>query len=248
MPTAPVVILIPARLAATRLPDKPLKEIAGKTMIQHVWERASLVPGVNLVAVATPDPVIADTVERFGGLPVLTSPAHRSGTDRIAEAARLLNIAAHAVVVNLQGDEPLIDPANVTAAISPLLEDETLLMSSLMCLCPSEEQANPDCVKVVCAQNGDALYFSRASLPYQRNPQPEAAVSIYQHIGLYAYRRHFLSAFSLLPPSSLEAVESLEQLRVLENGYRIRMTLVSNKPLGVDTPEDLLRVRRLLED
>ena len=242
----PLVILIPARLAATRLPDKPLKEIGGKTMIQHVWERVSKVRGANLVAVATPDPIIADTVERFGGLSVLTSSAHRSGTDRIAEAANLLNLAPHAVLVNVQGDEPLIDPANVEAAVAPLLEDESLSMSSLMCLCPSEERVNPACVKVVCALNGDALYFSRSSLPYDRTAERTENVPAYQHIGLYAYRRDFLATFASLPPSPLEQTESLEQLRVLENGYRIRMVLVENAPIGVDTPEDLERVRRLL--
>ena len=245
--TSPLVILIPARLAATRLPDKPLKEIAGKTMIQHVWERASTVPGVNLVAVATPDPVIADTVERFGGLPVLTSSEHRSGTDRLAEAANLLNLASNAIIVNVQGDEPLIDPANIVAAITPLRDDTTLTMSSLMCQCPSEERDNPACVKVVCAKNGDALYFSRAYLPFPRPASPSHPVPVYQHIGLYTYRRNFLAIFAAMQPTPLETAESLEQLRVLENGYRIRMVEVENRPIGVDTAEDLERVREILK-
>ena len=239
-----VVVLIPARLAATRLPNKPLLEIAGQPLIRHVWERARRAAGVDLVAVATPDAEIVRAVEAFGGQALLTSDTHRSGTDRLAEAAALLNLPPDALIVNIQGDEPLIDPATVALCFAPLLGDPALPMASLMCPCPASDIENPACVKVVCARNGDALYFSRARLPFPRNLQ--TGVTVMQHIGLYAYRRDFLAAFAALPPTPLEQAESLEQLRALEYGYRIRMTRVENAPVGVDTPDDLERARALL--
>ena len=174
----------------------------------------------------------------------MTSSAHRSGTDRLAEAATHLGLPPDAIVVNIQGDEPLLDPAGIEATVQLLLADPTLPMASLMCLCPEIDRDNPACVKVVCALNGDALYFSRARLPFPRSAAPALVM---QHVGLYAYRRHFLAAYSTLPPTPLETAESLEQLRVLENGFRIRMARVEAAPIGVDTPEDLARVRLLLE-
>ena len=235
--------LIPARLAATRLPNKPLIEIGGKPMIQHVWERALRTPSLTRVAIATPDAEIADAAHRFGAEVVMTSPNHRSGTDRLAEAATLLDLLADTIVVNIQGDEPLLDPMAIEATVQLLLADPELPMSSLMCPCPEIDRDNPACVKVVCALNGDALYFSRARLPFPRNA---TATLVMQHVGLYAYRRHFLATYSTLTPTPLELSESLEQLRVLENGYRIRMTRVESAPIGVDTPEDLARVIQLL--
>ncbi len=243
--TCRVIVLIPARLAATRLPDKPLIDLAGKPMIQHVWERANAAKGVALVAVATPDPVILAVVEGFGGRGILTSERHRSGTDRLAEAADILALSPHDIVVNVQGDEPLIEAASIEAAFAPLLEDSTLPMASLMCICPAIDIDNPNCVKVVCARNGDALYFSRTRLPFPRTDTGD--VSVMQHIGLYAYRRDFLSVYAGLAPTPLERTEALEQLRVLENGYRIRMVQVEDAAVGVDTPEDLERARRILE-
>jgi len=239
-----VVGVIPARLAATRLPNKPLVEIAGRPMIQHVWERARRAPGLTEAVVATPDAEIARAVEAFGGWAVMTSPEHRSGTDRVAEAAVHLGLDANDVVVNIQGDEPLLEPESISAAVAPLLADPSLPMTSLMCPCPPEDRDNPACVKVVPALNGDALYFSRARVPFPRNPDGPAPVM--QHIGLYAYRRSFLAVFASLPPSPLERTESLEQLRALEHGYRIRMVRVEQAPVGVDTPEDLERARRML--
>ncbi|MCS6775638.1 MAG: 3-deoxy-manno-octulosonate cytidylyltransferase [Chloroherpetonaceae bacterium] len=236
--------MIPARLAATRLPNKPLIDIAGKPMIQHVWERARQARGVENVVVATPDEAIARVVAAFGGQAVMTSHAHRSGTDRVAEAATRLELPPEAIVINIQGDEPLLDPEAIEAVIQPLLQDATLPMSSLMCPCPEYDLDSPACVKVVTALNGDALYFSRARLPFMRNPSGGATVM--QHVGLYAYRRHFLSTFATLPPTPLEQTEALEQLRALEHGYRIRMVRVETAPVGVDTPEDLERARQLL--
>ena len=241
-----VVVLIPARLAATRLPNKPLVDIAGQPMIYHVWKRASDAADVAQVAVATPDAEIARAVEGFGGVALLTSAAHRSGTDRLAEAANLLGLSDFDIVVNVQGDEPLIEPTAIARVFAPLRADPALPMASLMCPCPAQDRDNPDCVKVVCAQSGDALYFSRARLPFPRRAA-EAPAEVMQHIGLYAYRRDFLARFAALPPSPLEQTESLEQLRVLENGYRIRMVRVESAPIGVDTPDDLERVRKAFE-
>ena len=240
-----VIVLIPARLAATRLPDKPLIDLAGKPMIQHVWERASAAKGVSLVSVATPDPAIVEVVENFGGRAILTSSSHRSGTDRLAEAADILGLSPQDIVVNVQGDEPLLEPASIEAAFAPLIADASLPMASLMCVCPAVDIENPNCVKVVCALNGNALYFSRVRLPF---PRSEAGMaSVMQHIGLYAYRRDFLTIYAGLAPSPLERTEALEQLRVLENGYRIRMVQVQDAAVGVDTPEDLERARHLLQ-
>lgn len=238
-----VVVMIPARLAATRLPGKPLLDIVGKPLIQHVWERARRAAGVSEVLICTPDVEIVQAVERFGGQAVMTSAAHRSGTDRLAEAAEILMLSDEEIVVNVQGDEPLLEPADIEAAVVPLRQDATLPMASLMCPCPEIDLENNSCNKVVCALNGDALYFSRNRIPFPR--QPDGA-PVRQHIGLYVYRRSFLRTFASLPPTPLERTEALEQLRVLEHGYRIRMVEVAHAPIGVDTPEDLERVRRLL--
>lgn len=239
-----IVGLIPARLDATRLPDKPLAEIAGKPMLWHVWERARRAVCLSDVYIATPDEQIVEATEKFGGKAIRTSDKHRSGTDRLAEAASHLGLQPDDIVVNIQGDEPLLDPRDIEMVVEPLILDSMLVMSSAMCLCPAADIDNPACVKVVCDFNGDSLYFSRARLPY---PRKEEGGPVFQHIGLYAYRRDFLAKFASMPPSPLEQTESLEQLRVLENGYRIRMVLVQNAPIGVDTSEDLERVRRIIE-
>ncbi len=236
-----IVGIIPARMAATRLPGKPLLDIAGKPMIQHVWEKARMARNLSEVYVATPDPEIEAAVQAFGGRAIMTSDLHRTGTDRLAEACR----ATHAdVVVNIQGDEPLIDPAHIDAAVEPLIADPGLPMTSLMVPCPPDQLDNPATVKVVCAANGDALYFSRARIPHDRSGHGQARVM--QHIGLYAYRTDFLVAYASMEPTTLEKTEMLEQLRALENGCRIRMVEVGAAPLSVDTPEDLARVRELI--
>ena len=241
-----IIGLIPARLASTRLPEKPLVDIGGWPMLRHVWHRALQARGLDEVAIATPDEAIAQAAEGFGARVVMTAASHPSGTDRLAEAARLLKLNPDDIVVNIQGDEPLLDPAGIELAFQPLLQNAEVVMSSLMCPCPERELDNPACVKVVCASNGDALYFSRARLPFVRNPSAASIVSVMQHIGLYAYRNHLLQTFLTLPPSPLEQTEGLEQLRVLEHGYRIRMARIEQAPLGVDTPEDLARARELL--
>lgn len=241
-----IIGLIPARLASTRLPNKPLVDIGGWPMLRHVWHRARQAQGLDLVAIATPDEAIAEAAKGFGAQVVMTAASHLSGTDRLAEAARLLELNSNDVVVNIQGDEPLLDPTSIQRTLQLLLEDPALVMSSLMCPCPERELDNPACVKVVCALNGDALYFSRARLPFERDAGSSSAATVMQHIGLYTYRNHFLQMYLTLPPSPLERTEGLEQLRVLEHGYRIRMARIENAPLGVDTPEDLERARQLL--
>lgn len=238
-----VVALIPARLAATRLPNKPLINICGKPMIQWVWERAGKAQGLSRVAICTPDVEIAEAAVRFGAEAIMTSNIHRSGTDRLAEAATKLKLADTDIVVNVQGDEPLLDAVGIDKVVALLLEDPLLPMSSLSCPCPAEDLDNPDCVKVVCAQNGDALYFSRARIPFPRRVSDNITL---QHVGLYAYRAGFLKLYASLVPTVLEQTESLEQLRVLECGYRIRMARVQKAPIGVDTSEDLDRVRSIL--
>jgi 3-deoxy-manno-octulosonate cytidylyltransferase (CMP-KDO synthetase) len=235
--------IIPARLAATRLPNKPLLVLAGKTMIQRVYERATRAGALADVVIATPDPEIVMAVEAFGGKVAMTSPDHRTGTDRVAEAARALPDDV-AVIVNVQGDEPLLDPATIDAVAAPLLADDSLVMSSLMCPLPEGRETDPNVVKVVCDLNGFALYFSRSPLPYRRNA--DASYAPRQHVGLYAYRRDFLARLTTLPSTPLEQVESLEQLRVLEHGYRIRLVATDRAPESVDTPDDLERVRGLL--
>jgi 3-deoxy-manno-octulosonate cytidylyltransferase (CMP-KDO synthetase) len=255
------VAIIPARLAATRLPNKPLLDIAGKTMIQRVYEQVRKATLLSDVLVATPDTAILDAVAAFGGKAVLTSPDHRTGTDRIAEAAASLPVEV-TIIVNVQGDEPLIDPATIDALTAvllphphpdlrsplPLSESErgkggACDLASVMCPLPEGRENDPNVVKVVCDMLGNALYFSRAPIPYRRNP--EATYAPMQHVGMYAYRRDLLMRFPTLPQTPLERLESLEQLRALENGHRIRMVQTTHVPESVDTPEDLERVRSL---
>lgn len=240
-PTTAVVI--PARLSSTRLPEKPLVDIDGRTMIERVYWQAASAPGVDTVIVATDDLRILEVVERSGGKACLTDPRHPSGTDRVAEVARGL---ACDIVVNVQGDLPLVDPLMIAAVIAPLAADAALPMSTLRkAITAREDWLNPNVVKVVTTGPGDALYFSRSPLPYWRqsaaHPSP---VLGYRHIGLYGYRRDFLQTISRLSPTPLEMAESLEQLRVLEHGYRIRTTETSCESIEVDTPEDLERVRQ----
>ncbi|MBC7808013.1 MAG: 3-deoxy-manno-octulosonate cytidylyltransferase [Akkermansiaceae bacterium] len=239
-----VAVIIPARLAATRLPDKPLAEIAGKPMIQHVYERAAQAITVEQVLVATPDNAIREAVIRFGGGAVMTSPEHRSGTDRVAEAAEYLDSLPgdFDIIVNVQGDEPLVDPLTIDAAVNAL-RDSDAVMASVCCPLPPGREDDPNVVKVVTDRNGYALYFSRSPLPFRRDGSAPYAPR--QHVGLYVYRREFLARFPAMAPTPLEQAESLEQLRVLENGYRIRMVEIAHAPESVDTPEDLERVRAL---
>ncbi len=215
--------------------------IAGKTMIQRVYEQACAASTVSATYVATCDKEIAEAVQGFGGLAIMTSADLTCGTDRVAQAAGAIEAE---IIVNVQGDEPLIDPRSIDAAVMPLVTDPTLRMSSLMFPITEIEAKDPNLVKVVVDRYGFALYFSRALIPYPR--KAIAGNTAHGHAGLYAYRRTALFEFSGLSPTPLEQTECLEQLRALENGWRIRMVEIDSKPIGVDTPEDLARVEKLL--
>lgn len=211
-------------------------------MIEHVYRRSAEAHGVDAVVVATDDERIAAAVRSFGGIVRMTSAEHRTGTDRIAEVARDLGCE---ILVNVQGDLPLIDPDMITDAVSPLKESSSVVMSTLRSpITNAAEYTNPNVVKVVVDQNGDALYFSRSPLPHFRVEGPAKA---YKHIGLYVFRREFLLSFAQLPQTPLERAESLEQLRALELGYRIRTVETLNETIEVDTPEDLERVRHRIQ-
>ncbi len=237
-----VVAFIPARHGSTRLDAKPLADICGKPMVQWVYECAKKARLVTDVAVATDDERIAKAVRDFGGKAVMTSADCRSGTDRVAEAAAGTDAD---IVVNLQGDEPLMEPGMVDAAVAPMLEDPELCISTLKTrITEEEEYLNPNAVKVVVDRNGYALYFSRSPIPNIKGDFGGTAV--YKHIGIYVYRRDFLMKFTSLEHTPLEEAERLEQLRALENGVRIRVVETYSNPVSVDTPEDLERVRELL--
>jgi 3-deoxy-manno-octulosonate cytidylyltransferase (CMP-KDO synthetase) len=237
------LVLIPARLAATRLPNKPLAEIAGEPMIVHVWRRA-VEAGIGPVAVATDAPDIAEAVTRAGGQAVMTRTDHASGSDRIFEAVEKLDPEGrHDVVVNVQGDLPTIDPAAIAASILPLSDPAVDIATLVAVIEREEEKTNPNVVKMVGSPlsvgHFRALYFTRATAPYGEGP-------LYHHIGLYAYRRKALQRFVGLKPSPLEMREKLEQLRALEAGMRIDAVVVDDVPLGVDTPHDLDRARAII--
>jgi len=239
-----VIAVIPARYASTRLEGKPLADICGQSMIERVYERAIAARSVNSVLVATDDRRICDAVARFGGNAVMTSASHSSGTDRIAEAVSGMEAD---IIVNVQGDEPLLAPEAIDAAVAPLLADAHLQLATLKTLITGEEDYhNPNVVKVTTDKDGFALYFSRSAIPYVRAGFGRGG-RVYKHIGLYVYRRSFLSTFSKLPPSMLEEAESLEQLRAVENGFRIKVVETSYNPISVDTPEDLERVRGIVK-
>ena len=239
-----VVVVIPARYESTRLPGKPLADLQGKPMIQCVYERAARAEGIDRVVVATDDVRIRQAVEGFGGEVVMTSSSHRTGTDRIAEASGELDAE---FIVNVQGDLPLLDPKVVSDAVAPLLGDDTFHMSTLKTpIRNAEELQNPNVVKVVTDRDGAALYFTRSPIPYWRDGAPEGEILAHRHIGLYVYRRDFLMTFSRLAPTPLEQAESLEQLRALEWGFRIRVVEVEEASVEVDTPEDLEKARALL--
>ncbi len=245
-PSSQPIIVIPARLAATRLPDKPLADIAGEPMIVHVWRRA-VAANLGPVLVAAGDRAIKDAIERVGGRAVLTDPAHPSGSDRVFEAVQAVDpLGAHGVVVNLQGDLPTLDPALVRAVVA-LLDDPGIDIATLAVAIREEsERTAAHVVKAVVsaapgAARGRALYFSRQMVPWGEGPH-------FHHIGIYAYRRAALARFVALPPAPLEAREKLEQLRALEAGMRIEVGFVDTVPLGVDTPADLARARAILGD
>jgi 3-deoxy-manno-octulosonate cytidylyltransferase (CMP-KDO synthetase) len=235
--------VIPARFASSRFPGKVLAQISSKSMLQHVYERASLARYLTATIIATDDERVYNAARSFGARVVMTRADHVSGTDRVAEAASAENAE---LVVNIQGDEPLIDPAAIDAAILPLAHDPEIVMGTLKkAIEDPREIADPNVVKVVTDRNADAIYFSRCPIPYERDQATPR--THFKHIGLYVYRRDFLMAYSALPVGPLEQAERLEQLRALENGYRIRVVETEYESLGVDTPEDLERVCKLFE-
>ena len=236
-----ILCVIPARYASTRLPGKPLADIVGKPMIQHVYERSAQATIPQQVVVATDDEKVFQAVQQFGGKVVMTSSEHQTGTDRLAEVAS--KYAEVDVIINVQGDEPLIDPKVIDELAQEFLNDTALQMASVMSIMDTEDYQNPNAVKVVTDLNNNALYFSRSLLPY---PRVEGKANVYKHIGIYAYKKDFLLKFAKLEPTPLEQSESLEQLRALENGYKIKMIKTKSKFIGVDSIEDLHTVNELL--
>ena len=237
--------IIPARYGSTRLPAKVLADIAGKPMIQHVYERARKSQSLDRLIVATDDDRIYHRVFQFGGEAVKTSPHHPSGTDRVAEAAKTLNVQETDLIVNIQGDQPLFEPGMIDEIVKPFRADPDLTMGALVYpIRTREELTNPGVVKVVMDNQGFALYFSRSPMPYVIASSP--APRYFKHIGPYAYRMGFLLKFTQMERGELERVESLEQLRALENGCRIRIVETQYNSQEVDTLEDLEKVRKQL--
>ena len=233
--------VIPARFASTRFPGKVLAQIAAKSMLQHVYERASLSTYLTSVIIATDDEGICTVARKFGARVRMTRSDHLSGTDRVAEVASAEDVE---IVVNIQGDEPLISPDAIDAAILPLVHEPDLVMGTLKKRIEDpREITDPNVVKVVTNRSGDAVYFSRCAIPFAR--EPSGGTPYFKHIGLYVYRRDFLLAYPALPVGPLEAAERLEQLRALENGFSIRVVETEYESLGVDTPQDLQRVSEL---
>ena len=241
MPTR-ILGVIPARFASTRFPAKALARISGKSMLEHVFERASRARYLTSVVIATDDQRIYDEAKRFGAPVRMTRADHLSGTDRVAEVA---SADGAQIVVNIQGDEPLIDPAAIDAAVLSILDHPEIPMGTLKKRIEDPAEIdNPNVVKVVTNFAGDAIYFSRATIPYLRGNE---SLTRFKHIGLYVYRRDFLLSYPDLPVGPLEKAERLEQLRALENGYSIRVAETEYESIGVDTPEDFERVTKLYE-
>lgn len=241
-----IVVVIPARYASTRLPGKPLISLAGKPMIQHVYERAKRAQTVHEVLVATDDQRILDAVQSFGGVAHMTRADHRTGTERIAE------VAAHEpgdIFVNVQGDEPLIDPICIDTAIAALLEDPPAQIATVAtAIRHANDVMDPNVVKTVLDFDEFALYFSRAPIPWIRDTQQKLRVKYWKHLGLYVFQRDALLDYPTLPQGELERIEQLEQLRWLENGYRIRVAEVPHDAVSVDVPDDVARVEKLLKE
>lgn len=246
MPEPQVVIVIPARYGSTRLPGKPLVQLAGKPMVQRVYERAKLARTGSRVIVATDDERILKAVEAFGGEARMTRHDHRTGTERIAE------VAAHtegAVFVNVQGDEPLLDPAAVDTAVTALLEEPAAAISTVAVpIRTPSDIMDPNVVKTVLDFDDNALYFSRAPIPWVRDTGGHVQVRHLKHLGLYVFQRDALLEYPTLPQGELERIEQLEQLRWMENGWKIRVAEVEHDAVSVDVPEDVARVEKLLQN
>jgi 3-deoxy-manno-octulosonate cytidylyltransferase (CMP-KDO synthetase) len=240
-----VIVVIPSRYASTRLPGKPLLPLAGKPMVQHVYERAKRAQTVHRVIVATDDQRIMDAVTAFGGEARMTRSDHRTGTERIAE------VAAHEpgdVFVNVQGDEPLIDPVAIDTAVGALLEEPQAQISTVATpIRHAGDIMDPNVVKTVLDFDGNALYFSRAPIPWIRDTQQKVHVKYWKHLGLYVFQREALLEFPTLPQGELERIEQLEQLRWLENGWKIRVAEVVHDAVSVDVLEDVARVEKLMQ-
>lgn len=236
-------IVIPARWGSTRFPGKPLHLLAGKPLIQHVWERCCAVPGVERVIVATDDTRILEAAFTFGAEVALTSARHPSGTDRVAEVAK--NLRSTGIVLNVQGDEPFLDPKLAGRLIKTLQGNPRLQMATAACPLDPADLENPNAVKVVCDLQGNALYFSRSPIPCDRDGGGPGPARL-RHLGIYAYRRPFLLGFVKKSPSPLEKCEKLEQLRALEHGAKIRVLAAKGTGPGVDTPEDAAAAEKLL--
>lgn len=256
-----VLAVIPVRWSSTRFPGKPLADLLGHPIVEHVYRRTCGARLVERVVVATDDERIADAVSRFGGEVCMTRSDHPSGTDRVAEVAMCEDFESFECFVNVQGDEPLIQSEDINAAVAPMLDDSPPMIATLGVLIRGlEDFLDPNVVKVVVNEKGDALYFSRSPIPFFREasqlPGKSSAEAFgeqwgtlcprpIKHLGLYAYRRDYLLRMASLPPSPLERAESLEQLRFLADGARIRVVLVENDSIGVDVPEDLVRLHNV---
>jgi 3-deoxy-manno-octulosonate cytidylyltransferase (CMP-KDO synthetase) len=243
---AKVVVVIPARYGSTRLPGKPLVLLTGKPMIQRVYERAKLAKQANQVIVATDDERIVKAVEAFGGEARMTRADHRTGTERVAE------VAAHVdgdIFVNVQGDEPLLDPTALDTAVNSLLEEPVASISTVATPIKTPgDIMDPNVVKTVLDFDGNALYFSRAPIPWVRDTASKTLVRHLKHLGLYVFQREALLEYATLPQGELERIEQLEQLRWMENGWKIRVAEVEHDAVSVDVPEDVARVEKLLKE
>lgn len=237
--------VIPARWGSTRFEGKVLAKLKGKYLIQHVWERARKSKTIDSVIIAADDEKIVRAAEEFGAKAVMTSKKHVSGTDRIAEAVGPMPVK---VVVNIQGDEPLVDPKLIDHLVQTILDDRSCMMATAVKMIEDKEDLeNPNVVKVVIDQNRNALYFSRSVIPFNRDKKKFDDINYYKHLGIYAYRKEFLLKFKDLPKSHLESIEKLEQLRVLEAGFKIKTIETNVDTIGVDTPEDLAKVERMIK-
>ncbi len=243
--STPCIGIIPARFASSRFPGKPLALICGKPMFQHVYERASSCPDITQVILATDDSRIEEAAKALGIPVVMTATHHPSGTDRVLEAARAISAPDHAIIVNIQGDEPALAPGMLTELTAPFLTDPSVQVTTLATAIPIEEAQNPNRVKVVLDKNNRALYFSRAPIPY---PRDETFNGYLGHVGLYAFRMKVLERFSTLAEGALEGVEKLEQLRLLENGISIHVGITTHESFGVDHPDDIARMETYLHN
>lgn len=239
------VAFIPARYQSSRFPGKPLVQIAGKPMIQHVYECASACPELSEVCVATDDKRIEACVHGFGGKAVMTEKSHRSGTDRISEAALKMGLGKDDLIVNIQGDQPIFHPSQISRLVAPLAEDESISMTTLKYKITEESEIrNPNHVKVVTDRHGFGLYFSRSPIPFYRGTT--SSEDYYKHLGLYAFRMGFLIQFNRFSEGVLESAEKLEQLRALEHGVKIKVVETPFDSIEVDVPEDIKRIEKML--